>query len=91
MELLAVLARWLVEFVVSDLLHLTGKILVLVLSLGRLRPAPLARSARGAFPTLGPVFTTIDGRTHVSPEAQILLGFLFYLALGLWAVLRFAA
>ncbi len=90
MEIIAFAIRMLFEYVVLDLLHLTGKVLVLGLSFGRLHPVALSKSARGSFPSLGPLITQSEGRRVVSPEGQILLGVLFYLLLAVVLVVRHA-
>lgn len=80
--------EFLAELLVRSVFYCTGKILLLIGSLGRWRGATLRREKKIAFPAWSAYVGKADGRYIVSVEGQAMLGAMFYVVLPIGFIAR---
>lgn len=88
MPVVEAMLELLAEILVRSVFYCTGKILLLIGSLGRWRGATLRNGEKIAFPAWDGYVGKADGRRIVSVEGQAMLGTMFYVVLPIGFVVR---
>lgn len=88
MPVVEAMLELLAEILVRSVFYCTGKILLLIGSLGRWRGTTLQNGEKIAFPAWDGYVGKTDGRRIVSVEGQAMLGAMSYVVLPIGFVVR---